>query len=158
MISCNWLKLRVHVRVPIVVTDVLCNRAQVWKQLWKNKVRIWRTGRQIPTKKSQGYTQGDNSFLGPVYMKVGDPGQVGEVTCGGLPHLICKRDHIKMTDYMDRRVTHLSGLSHLPGVHHLHVNRPLEWPMCPTTASFDKWLNSNRKPPVPFLSTCSESA
>ena len=31
--------------------------------------------------------------------------QVGEVTCGGSPHLTCKRDHIKMTDYMDRRVT-----------------------------------------------------
>ena len=31
--------------------------------------------------------------------------QVGEVTCGGLPHLICKRDHIKMRDCMDRRVT-----------------------------------------------------
>ena len=30
--------------------------------------------------------------------------QVGEVTCGGLPHLTCKRDHIKMGDYMDRRV------------------------------------------------------
>ena len=37
-------------------------------------------------------------------MKVGDP-QVGEVTCGGLPHLTCKRDQIKMRDYMDRRVT-----------------------------------------------------
>ena len=34
----------------------------------------------------------------------GEP-QVGEVTCGGLPHLTCKRDHIKMRDYMDRRVT-----------------------------------------------------
>ena len=31
--------------------------------------------------------------------------QVSEVTCGGLPHLTCKRDHIKMRDYMDRRVT-----------------------------------------------------
>ena len=31
--------------------------------------------------------------------------QVGEVTCGGLPHLTCKRDHIKMRDYMDKRVT-----------------------------------------------------
>ena len=31
--------------------------------------------------------------------------QVGEVTCGGLPHLTCKRDHSKMRDYMDRRVT-----------------------------------------------------
>ena len=31
--------------------------------------------------------------------------QVGEIPCGGLPHLTCKRDHIKMTDYMDRSVT-----------------------------------------------------
>ena len=31
--------------------------------------------------------------------------QVGEVTCGGLPHLTCTRDHIKMRDCMDRRVT-----------------------------------------------------
>ena len=42
--------------------------------------------------------------LGPVYMKVGDP-KVGEVTCGKLPHLTCKRDHIKMRDYLDMRVT-----------------------------------------------------
>ena len=52
--------------------------------------------------------------------------QVGEVTCGGLPHRTCKRDHIKMRDCMDRRVTQLSGLPHLPGVPHLHVNRPLD--------------------------------
>ena len=31
--------------------------------------------------------------------------QVGEVTCGGTPHLPCKRDQIKMRNYMDRRVT-----------------------------------------------------
>ena len=31
--------------------------------------------------------------------------QVGEVTCGGSPYLSCKRDQIKMRDYMDRRVT-----------------------------------------------------
>ena len=31
--------------------------------------------------------------------------QVGEVTCGGLPHLTCKRDQIKMRDCMDRQVT-----------------------------------------------------
>ena len=31
--------------------------------------------------------------------------QVGEVTCGGSPHLSCKRDQIKMRDYVDRRVT-----------------------------------------------------
>ena len=30
---------------------------------------------------------------------------VSEVTCGGSPRLTCKRDHIKMRDYMDRRVT-----------------------------------------------------
>ena len=29
----------------------------------------------------------------------------GEVTCGRSPHLSCKRDQIKMRDYMDRRVT-----------------------------------------------------
>ena len=31
--------------------------------------------------------------------------EIGEVTCGGSTHLSCKRDQIKMTDYMDRRVT-----------------------------------------------------
>ena len=31
--------------------------------------------------------------------------QVGEVTCGGLAHLTCKRDHFKTRDCMDRRVT-----------------------------------------------------
>ena len=40
----------------------------------------------------------------PVYMEVWGP-QIGEVTCGGSPHLSCKRDKIKMRDYMDRRVT-----------------------------------------------------
>ena len=32
-------------------------------------------------------------------------GAPGEVTCGGSPHLSCKRDQIKMRDYMERRVT-----------------------------------------------------
>ena len=31
--------------------------------------------------------------------------QIGDVTCGGSPHLSCKYDQIKMRDYMDRRVT-----------------------------------------------------
>ena len=31
--------------------------------------------------------------------------QIGEVKCAGSPHLSCKRDQIKMRDYMDRRVT-----------------------------------------------------
>ena len=50
--------------------------------------------------------------------------QIGEVTCGGSPCLSCKRDQIKMIDYMDRWVTHQSRLPHLPGVPQLHVNRP----------------------------------
>ena len=37
-------------------------------------------------------------------MEVGDP-RYCEVTCDGSPHLSCKRDQIKMTDYMNRRVT-----------------------------------------------------
>ena len=39
------------------------------------------------------------------YLHEGGGPQVGEVTCGGLPHLTCKRDHIKTRDCMDRRVT-----------------------------------------------------
>ena len=31
--------------------------------------------------------------------------QIGEVTCGGSPHLSCKRDQINMRHYLDRRVT-----------------------------------------------------
>ena len=31
--------------------------------------------------------------------------QIGEVTCGGSSHLSCKRDQIKMRDYVDRLVT-----------------------------------------------------
>ena len=30
--------------------------------------------------------------------------QIGEVTCGGSPHLSCKRDQLKMRDYVDRWV------------------------------------------------------
>ena len=44
-------------------------------------------------------------------MHEGGGPQVGEVTCGGLPHLTCKRDQIKMRDDMDRRVTP-GGYSH----------------------------------------------
>ena len=51
--------------------------------------------------------------------------QISEVTCGGSPHLSCKRDQIKMRDYVERRVSHQSGLPYLSGVPHLHVNRPL---------------------------------
>ena len=41
--------------------------------------------------------------------------QIGEVICGWSPHLSCKRDQIKMRDYVDRWVTHQSRLPHLPG-------------------------------------------
>ena len=58
-------------------------------------------------------------------MEEGGGPQIGEVTCGGSPHLSCKRDQIKMRDFMDRRVTQQSELRHLPGVPHLHINRPL---------------------------------
>ena len=34
----------------------------------------------------------------------GGRSHTGEVTCGGSPHLACKRDQIKMKDYMDRWV------------------------------------------------------
>ena len=45
-----------------------------------------------------------SSFLRACLHEGGGP-QTGEVTWGGLPHLSCKRDHIKKRDYMDRRVT-----------------------------------------------------
>ena len=35
----------------------------------------------------------------------GGGSQVGEVTCGGSPDLSCKRDKIKMRDYIDKWVT-----------------------------------------------------
>ena len=35
----------------------------------------------------------------------GEEPQIGEVKCGRSPHLSCKRDQIKMRDYMDRRVS-----------------------------------------------------
>ena len=81
--------------------------------------------------------------------------QVGEVKYGGSPHLSCKRDQIKMRDYMDRRVTPPKQVTSptwgppppckqalmrdymdkrvtppkqatSAGVPHLHINRPLE--------------------------------
>ena len=41
--------------------------------------------------------------------------QVGEATSGGLPHLSCERNHIKMRDYMDRRVTSPIWCTQPPG-------------------------------------------
>ena len=44
-------------------------------------------------------------------LREGGGPQVGEVTCGGLPHLTCKRDHIKMRDCLDRRVAPPKGVT-----------------------------------------------
>ena len=49
-----------------------------------------------------------NLFLPPrACLHEGGGPWVGEVVswCGKLPHLTCKRDHIKMRDYMGRRIT-----------------------------------------------------
>ena len=47
---------------------------------------------------------GSISFFRACLHEGGGP-QLGEVTCGGSPHLTCKHDQIKMRDYMDRGVT-----------------------------------------------------
>ena len=39
------------------------------------------------------------------YLHGGGGPQAVEVTCGGSPHLSCKRDQIRMRDYVERRVT-----------------------------------------------------
>ena len=48
--------------------------------------------------------QGDFSFsmlqIVRACLHEGGGPQIGEVTCGGLPHLKCKDDHIKMRDYI----------------------------------------------------------
>ena len=44
--------------------------------------------------------------------------RIGVLTCGGSPHLSCERNQIKMRDYVDRRVTHQSGLPYRPVVPH----------------------------------------
>ena len=47
----------------------------------------------------------DKSFDLRACLHEGGGPQVGEVRCGGSPHLSCKRDQMKMRDCMDRRVT-----------------------------------------------------
>ena len=54
----------------------------------------------------------------------GTPDRWGNVRRVTLLLCITKRDQINMRDYVKRRVTHQSGLPHLPGARHLHVNRP----------------------------------
>ena len=43
----------------------------------------------------------------------------------GDPRLTCKRDHIKMRDFTDRRVTPPKRVTSPTWAPHLHVNRPL---------------------------------
>ena len=50
--------------------------------------------------------------------------QMGEETCGGLPHLSCNRDQIKMRDYRNGRVTLPKRVSSPTWGLHLHVIRP----------------------------------
>ena len=54
--------------------------------------------------KDQQYAVGTSPSIRVCLHGGGGP-QIGEVTCGGSPHLSCTRDQIKMRDYMDRRVT-----------------------------------------------------
>ena len=61
-------------------------------------------------------------------MEVGDPGgtlRVGEVKYGGSPHLSCKRDQIKMRDYIDKRVTPPKRVTSPTWGPPPHLNRPL---------------------------------
>ena len=49
-----------------------------------------------------------NTFLHNVFrvcLNGGGEPQIGEVKCGGSPHLWCNCDQIKMRDYMDKRDT-----------------------------------------------------
>ena len=61
---------------------------------------------------------GVNIPLGACFHGGGGP-QIGEVTCGGSPHLSCKHDQIKVREYMDRQVTSRAWGPPPPG------NRPL---------------------------------
>ena len=58
-------------------------------------------------------------FLRACLHECGGP-QVGEVTCGGLPHLSCKRDHLKI----ERLYIWTGGLPHLSGLPHYLAGYP----------------------------------
>ena len=51
------------------------------------------------------FVKGQNKVLFRACLHGGKGPQVGEVKYGGSPHQSCKRDQIKMRDYMDKRVT-----------------------------------------------------
>ena len=61
--------------------------------------------------------QSEGAYYFSYFIKIclhgGGGPQAGEVKYGGSPHLSCKRDQIKMRDYIDKRATS----PHLPGDH-----------------------------------------
>ena len=63
-----------------------------------------KTYRNCNLRKRKDFNKKQLTLLRACLHESGGP-QGGAVTCGGLPHLTCKRDHIKMRDCMDRRVT-----------------------------------------------------
>ena len=52
-----------------------------------------------------GFSAGSKAIWFRACLHGGGRPQIGEVTWGGSPHLSCKRDQIKMRDFMDRKVT-----------------------------------------------------
>ena len=83
-------------------------------------------------------------FLRTCLPEGGGP-QVGELTCGGLPHLTCKLDQIKMSDYMDRRVTPPKQVTSLtwgplpPCKQALRETGPLSPGILPLSAGMCRW-------------------
>ena len=70
--------------------------AQLVEQYWHVSIKgLFHTGRSCVVR---------DTHLRASLHGGGGP-QIGEVTCGGSPHLPCKRGQIKMKDYMDRRAT-----------------------------------------------------
>ena len=70
--------------------------AQLVEQYWHVSIKgLFHTGRSCVVR---------DTHLRASLHGGGGP-QIGEVTCGGSPHLPCKRSQIKMRDYMDRRAT-----------------------------------------------------
>ena len=89
------------------IARVLDKNAEFWQT---------RNNRKLPKLKLS------QNAMGLFTWRWGTPGRWGNMWQVTPPS--CKRDQIKMRDYVDRRVTHQSGLPHLPGVPHPHVNRP----------------------------------
>ena len=78
-------------------------------------------------------------------LRGGGAPQVGEVTCGRSPHLSCKRDQIKMRDYMD------GGLPHIPGAPQRAdflrpIFRPTKLAFLRARAILKYWRQINQQP------------